>query len=179
MMSCVLPCWLSEATIGIIIGSLFTLSGVFANGIVTYFLNRKAHKWEVAERKRCEQKKESDEKRAKREKAYRDFLNYYGLMNLLVGFICESKCKDMNFDAMRCIYSEKIKESFAKVADVISAVSLYGSGRIVKISGNYSALWNATWQKINVLTIEDCVRLDQELIIVVNEMKKELDLEVI
>ena len=61
MMSCVLPCWLSEATIGIIIGSLFTLSGVFANGIVTYFLNRKAHKWEVAERKRSEQKKEDDD----------------------------------------------------------------------------------------------------------------------
>ena len=47
MMSCVLPCWLSEATIGIIIGSLFTLSGVFANGIVTYYLNRNAHNREV------------------------------------------------------------------------------------------------------------------------------------
>ena len=60
MMSCALLCCLSETTVGIIIGSAFTLLGVCTNGIITYYLNRNAHNREVEERKRCEQKKKDD-----------------------------------------------------------------------------------------------------------------------
>lgn len=61
MSSCVLLCYLSETTVGIIIGSVFTLLGVFANGIVTHFLDREAHSREVEETKRCERKNEDDD----------------------------------------------------------------------------------------------------------------------
>ena len=56
MISCLLSCYLTETTIGIIIGSCFTLAGVIVNGVITYFLNRNTHSLEVEERKRCEQK---------------------------------------------------------------------------------------------------------------------------
>ena len=80
-------CCMTETTIGIIIGSMFTLLGVIVNGVITFVMSRSAHDREVEEHKRCEQKKDADELRAKREMAYRDFANYYGFMNLLIGFI--------------------------------------------------------------------------------------------
>jgi hypothetical protein len=91
MISCLLSCCFSETTIGIIIGSCFTLVGVFANGVITYFLNRDTHNREVKERKRCEQKKEDDEKRAKRERVYREFVSFYSFMNLFVGLAHATK----------------------------------------------------------------------------------------
>ena len=76
-MACVMLCCLSETTIGIIIGSVFTLLGVCANGIITYFLNRNAHAQEVEERKRCERKKEEYDLKKKREEVYLKFINHY------------------------------------------------------------------------------------------------------
>ena len=62
-------CCISETTIGIVIGSVFTLLGVIVNGLITFALNRSVHNREVEEHKRREKKELEDEKRAKREKA--------------------------------------------------------------------------------------------------------------
>lgn len=86
MISCLLSCYLTETTIGIIIGSCFTLAGVIVNGVITYFLNRNTHSLEVEERKRCEQKKEDDDIKKKREQVYLKFINHYSFLISLGSF---------------------------------------------------------------------------------------------
>lgn len=174
-MECVLSCCLSETIIGIIIGSCFTLAGVIANGVITYFLNRNTHSLEVEERKRCEQKKELDEKREKRERVYREFVSFYSFMNLFVGLAYAMKDNPVNANIIGSLYQEKIKENFSKVADTISNVWLYGSSAIAKMCLEYQDFWNAESQK--GFPVEDFVKLDQEFAKIVNAMKKELELD--
>jgi hypothetical protein len=175
MISCLLSCCFSETTIGIIIGSCFTLVGVFANGVVTYFLNRDTHNREVKERKRCEQKKEDDEKRVKRERVYREFVNFYSFMNLFVGLAYATKGNLEGANILGSLYQEKIKENFSKAAETTSDVLLYGSSAIAKMCQEYQDFWNAESQK--GFPVEDFVKLDQELANIVNAMKKELELD--
>ena len=175
MISCLLSCCFSETTIGIIIGSCFTLVGVFANGVITYFLNRDTHNRELEERKRCEQKKEDDEKRVKRERVYREFVSFYSFMNLLVGLVHATKGNIEGANILGSLYQEKIKENFSKAAEVTSDVLLYGSSSIAKMCQEYQNFWNAESQK--GFPVEDFVKLDQELAKIVNAMKKELELD--
>ena len=172
-MQCVLSCCVSEETIGIIIGSLATLLGAFVNGIFTYFHNRNAHAQEVEERKRCEQKKELDEKRVKREKVYREFVSFYSFMNLFVGFAHATKGNIEGANILGSLYQEKIKENFSKAAEITSDVLLYGSDAIAKMCQEFQDFWNAESQ--NGFPVEDFVKLDQELAKIVNAMKKELE----
>ena len=175
MISCLLSCCFSETTIGIIIGSCFTLVGVFANGVITYFLNRDTHNREVEERKRCEQKKEDDEKRVKRERVYREFVSFYSFMNLFVGLAHATKGNIEGANILGSLYQEKIKENFSKAAETMSDVLLYGSSAIAKMCQEYQDFWNAESQK--GFPVEDFVKLDQELAKIVNAMKKELELD--
>lgn len=175
MISCLLLCCFSETTIGIIIGSCFTLVGVFANGVITYFLNRDTHNREVKERKRCEQKKEDDEKRVKRERVYREFVSFYSFMNLLVGIAYAMKGNPEGANILGPLYQEKIKENFSKAAEAMSDVLLYGSDAIAKMCQEYQNLWNTESQK--GFPVEDFVKLDQELSKTVSAMKKELELD--
>jgi hypothetical protein len=174
-MSCVLSCCFSETTIGIIIGSCFTLVGAFANGVITYFLNRDTHNREVEERKRCEQKKELDEKRAKRERVYREFVSFYSFMNLFVGLAYATKSNPEGANILGSLYQEKIKENFSKAAETTADVLLYGSSAMAKMCQEYQDFWNAESQK--GFPVEDFVKLDQELAKIVNAMKKELELD--
>ena len=167
-------CCMTETTIGIIIGSLFTLLGVIVNGVITFVMSRNAHDREVEEHKRCEQKKDADELRVKRERAYRDFSNCFGFMNMLIGLMYSTKGNQVNISVFGELFSEKLKENIAKAAEVISEISLCGSGAVVDKCGKYMKLWNSALQNFNSISQEDCVNLDQELMSVVNEMKKEL-----
>ena len=94
-------CCISETTIGIVIGSVFTLPGVIVNGLITFALNRSAHNREVEEHKRSEKKELQDEKRAKREKTYREFASCFGFMNLLVGFAYATRRRRWMIERMR------------------------------------------------------------------------------
>lgn len=167
-------CCMTETTIGIIIGSMFTLLGVIVNGVITFVMSRSAHDREVEEHKRCEQKKDADELRAKREMAYRDFANYYGFMNLLIGFACASKDSQVNGNVFGAVFADKFKESISKSAEIVSEIMLCGSEVVVEECGRYVKQWNAVSQNPASLSLEVCANLDQELLSVVNEMKKEL-----
>ena len=105
-------CCISETTIGIVIGSVFTLLGVIVNGLITFALNRSAHNREVEEHKRREKKELEDEKRAKREKAYREFASCFGFMNLLVGFAYATRGNQDGTNILGTIYQERISEVF-------------------------------------------------------------------
>lgn len=169
-----ISCCMTETTIGIIIGSMFTLLGVIINGVITFIMSCSSHNREVEEHKRCEQKKDGDTKRAKREMAYRGFVNYYGLMNLLIGFAYASNDNEVDVNLFREIFAEEFKKNLAKSSEVISEIMLYGSDVIVEKCGRYVKLWNAASHGFNSFSVEDCANLDQELLCVVTEMKKEL-----
>lgn len=170
-----LGCCMSETTIGIVIGSVFTLLGVIVNGLITFMLSRSSHNRDVEERKRREKKELGDQKRMKRENAYREFVNFFGFMNLIVGIVCATKGNQEKASILGTLYQEKIKDNFSKAAEIMSGVMLYGSGRIVKLCQGYQAFWNAGSQK--GFPFEDFAQLDQRLMIVVNAMKKELGLD--
>lgn len=102
-------CCISETTIGIVIGSVFTLLGVIVNGLITFVLNRSSHNKEVEERKRCEKKEESDQRRSKRERAYRDFAGFYGFMNLLIGIANAARGNQETASVLGELYKEKIR----------------------------------------------------------------------
>ena len=164
----------NPTTKGIIIGSSFTLLGVIINGIITYLMARSSHAGEVEENKRCEQKKDADAKLVRREKAYRDFANYYGFMNLLIGLVCASNSNQTNGIVFREIFAEKLKENLAKTAEVLTEISLFGSSIVSDKCARYVKVWNIALNSINSLSLKDCANLDQELLSVVNEMRKEL-----
>ena len=170
-----LGCCISETTIGIVIGSVFTLLGVIVNGLITFALNRSAHNREVEEHKRREKKELEDEKRAKREKAYREFASCFGFMNLLVGFAYATRGNQDGSNILGTIYQEKIKDNFSKVTEVMSDVMFYGSIEIASMCQEYQAFWNEESRK--GFPVDDFAQLDQKLMVVVNAMKNELGLD--
>ena len=167
-------CCMTETTIGIIIGSAFTLLGVIVNGVIAFLMSRSSHNREIEEHKRSEQKKDADEKKAKREKSYRDFANYYGVMNMLLVFSYATKESQINGNALGEMFVEKYKETLSRSAEVISEVSLYGSGKVVENCIRYAAIWSSACQRFEAISVGDLENLDRELLLVINEMKKEL-----
>ena len=166
---------MSETTIGIVIGSVFTLLGVIVNGLITFMLNRSSHNKEVEELKRREKKELANEMRAKREKAYREFISFFGFMNLLVGIVYATKGNRESSSVFGTLYQEKIKDNFSRAAEIMSDVILYGSSALAKMCQEYQGFWNAESQK--GFPFEDFATLDQDLVIIVNAMKKELELD--
>ena len=168
-------CCISETTIGIVIGSAFTLLGVIVNGLITFMLNRCTHNKEVEERKRREKKGLADEKMAKREKVYREFASFFGFMNLLVGIAYATKGNQESGGIFATLYQEKIKDNFSKAAEIMSDIMLYGSSAIANRCQEYQAFWNAESRK--EFPLVDFAQLDQKLMVVVDAMKKELGLD--
>jgi hypothetical protein len=170
-----LGCCISETTIGIVIGSAFTLLGVIVNGLITFFLNRSTHNKEVEERKRREAKELDDEKRVKKERAYREFASFYAFMNLLAGIACATKGNQESASIFGNIYQEKIKDNFSKAAEVMSDIMFYGSSAISNMCQDYQGFWNL--ETLKGFPVEDFAQLDQKLMIVMDAMKKELGLD--
>ena len=145
-----ISCCMTETTIGIIIGSMFTLLGVIINGVITFIMSCSSHNREVEEHKRCEQKKDGDTKRAKREMAYRGFVNYYGLMNLLIGFAYASNDNEVDVNLFREIFAEEFKKNLAKSSEVIS--------RTYETINNIEAgEYGYTYDMISVEDLESCL----------------------
>ena len=178
MMSCVLPCCLSETTIGIIIGSLFTLSGVFANGIISWILNNNAHKNEVEERKRCEQKKEDDDIKKKREQVYLKFINHYSFMISLGIFRITSGADLIQWNnILENVYKDDIKDMMRNVSALLADVAMYGTNEISAKCNKYMEFWNQKVLSTEVCTVEGYKELNSALSVLLEEMKQELGMK--
>jgi hypothetical protein len=175
MISCLLSCYLTETTIGIIIGSCFTLAGVIANGVITYFLNRNTHSLEVEERKRCEQKKEDDDIKKKREQVYLKFINHYSFLISLGSFRIASGMDIVQWNNMlESVYKDDIKAMFRSVSMTMTDVSLYGTNEMSIKCNKFMEFWNEKFMSSEVCTLEGYKELDRMLSALLGEMKKEL-----
>lgn len=178
MISCLLSCCFSETTIGIIIGSCFTLVGVFANGVITYFLNRSAHDREIEERKRCEQKKEDDDIKKKREQAYLKFINHYSFLISLGSFRVASGMDIVQWNNMlENVYKDDIKAMFRSVSMIMADVSLYGTNEMSIKCNKFMEFWNEKFMSAEVCTMEGYKELDRTLSVLLGEMKQELGMK--
>lgn len=131
-------------TKGIIIGSLFTLLGVFFQGIVSFLLEGRKYKLAMKnEKQRNEFSKEEQtrkekvayarELQQKREKAYLDFVNFYN--RLLVGLLALTKIKkNVEVPKIEQAFDDKSKEQLVFIlgqsSDLNTAIRLYGSKEI-------------------------------------------------
>ena len=131
-------------TKGIIIGSLFTLLGVFFQGIVSFLLEGRKYKLAMKnEKQRNEFSKEEQirkekvayarELQQKREKAYLDFVNFYN--RLLVGLLALTKIKkNVEVPKIEQTFDDKSKEQLGFIlgqsSDLNTAIRLYGSKEI-------------------------------------------------
>ena len=164
MISCLLSCYLTETTIGIIIGSCFTLAGVIANGVITYFLNRNTHSLEVEERKRCEQKKEDDDVKRKREQVYLKFINHYSFLISLGSFRVASGMDIVQWNNMlESVYKDDIKAMFRSVSMTMTDVSLYGTNEMSIKCNKFMEFWNEKFMSSEVCTLEGYKELDRTL----------------
>ena len=175
MLSC---CVLSDETIGIIIGSCFTLAGVFANGLITHIQNSSAHEREVEERKRCEQKQEDDDIKRKREQVYLKFINHY---SFLISLGCARF--SLGVDTVQWnqiidnVYKDDIKEMFRNVSVIIMDVAMYGTNEMSAKCNKYMEFWNQKFLSSEVCTLEGYKELDGALSVLLGEMKKELGMK--
>lgn len=178
MISCLLLCYLTETTIGIIIGSCFTLAGVIANGVITYFLNRNTHSLEVEERKRCEQKKEDDDVKRKREQVYLKFINHYSFLISLGSFRVASGMDIVQWNNMlESVYKDDIKAMFRSVSMTMTDVSLYGTNEMSIKCNKFMEFWNEKFMSSEVCTLEGYKELDRTLSVLLGEMKQELGMK--
>ena len=177
-MQCALSCCLSETTIGIIVGSMFTLAGVIANGVITYFLNRNTHSLEVEERKRCEQKKEDDEIKKKREQVYLKFINHYSFLISLGSFRVTSGMDMVQWNnVLENVYKDDIKAAFRSVSMTMTDVSLYGTNEMSLKCTQFMEFWNEKFLSSEVCTLEGYKELDKALSVLLGEMKQELGMK--
>lgn len=177
-MSCALLCCLSETTVGIIIGSAFTLLGVCTNGIITYYLNRNAHNREVEERKRCEQKKKDDYIKKKREEVYLKFINHYAFLIMLGSMRIALKEDEKQWgEILANFYADDIKAMFRSMARTMSDVSLYGTDNIAIKCGKFMKEWNGKFLSSEKRTLDEYKKIEESLAALLGEMKKELGME--
>lgn len=175
MSSCVLLCYLSETTVGIIIGSVFTLLGVFANGIVTHFLDREAHSREVEETKRCERKNEDDDIKKKREQVYLKFINYFSFLISLGSIRSASKADDAQWsDFVANVYKDDLKAMFRSISTIMTDIALYGTNEMSIKCRKFIEEWNGMFVSSEMNTIEEYKKVEVSLAVLLEERKKEL-----
>lgn len=178
MMSCALLCCLSETTVGIIIGSAFTLLGVCTNGIITYYLNRNAHNREVEERKRCEQKKKDDDIKKKREEVYLKFINHYSFIISLGSIRSAFKVDDAQWsDFVVNVYKDDLKAMFRSVSTIMTDIALYGTNEMSIKCRKFIEEWNSMLISSEMNIIDEYKKIEESLAALLGEMKKELGME--
>ncbi len=178
MISCVLSCCFSETTVGIIIGSVFTLLGVCANGIIIYYLNRNAHNREVEERKRCEQKEKDDGIKKKREEVYLRFVNHYSFMISLGSIRSASKADNAQWiDFVANVYKDDLKAMFRSVSTIMTDIALYGTNEMSIKCRKFMEEWNSLFISSEMNTMDEYKKIEVSLAVLLGEMKKELGME--
>lgn len=114
---------MSDTTLGIVIGSGMTLAGVILQGFISWFLG-----W------RKDVREEERQKYARREAAYREFINLYGAILAANGCAAVSSNPAAQLPAANLYTQPNFME---KVAAVLSDVQLYGAPKIATMASSF------------------------------------------
>ena len=151
---------MTDTTLGIVIGSGMTLAGVVLQGIISGFLA-----W------RKDVRDEELQKRARREAAYRDFINLYGAILAANGCAAASSDPAAKLPAVNLYAQPNFME---KVAAVLSDVQLYGTPKIATMASSFvHDFANANFNR-EPMSIDRIAVFDRGLAAIQDEVRKEL-----
>ncbi|MBR5549703.1 MAG: hypothetical protein IKU71_08225 [Kiritimatiellae bacterium] len=158
---------MSETTIGIIIGSSFTILGVMLQGFISWFLNWRTHKMTLHEQHEKGIRECAIEKKRKRELSYHDFLSTMGVYLMMFGAAKNgSACPvPVNF-----LDGSVLRE----VSNMLSSIQLHGSSKIISLSLGYVRKFFSI-AVLPTSTANDIESLDVALQDVADKMKADLE----
>ena len=143
----------SEATIGIVIGSLFTTLGVILQGCISWWLEGRKHS--LAQRNQAEEENRNFRREwiRKREEAYLGFADVYGFLLSSTSIAVAGGSQ---------LIAEKFNATLVeKVAQSLTSIRLFGSDTV------FLAARNFTLSFVNMLTKGD---VDQNALNAIDEM---------
>ena len=150
---------MSDTTLGIVIGSGMTFAGVVLQGIISWFLG-----W------RKDVRDEEREKRARREAAYREFINLYGAILASNGCAAVSSNSTAQLPAANLYAQPNFIE---KVAAVLSDVQLYGTPKIATMASSFvQDFANANFNR-ELMSKDRITVFDHGLAAIQDEVRKE------
>lgn len=153
---------MSDTTLGIVIGSGMTLAGVILQGLISWFLG-----W------RKDVREEERQKYARREAAYREFINLYGAILAANGCAVASSNPAAQLPAANLYTQPNFIE---KVAAVLSDVQLYGTPKIATMASAFvHDIANENFKQESP-TLDRIVIFDRRLSEIQAEVKDELGL---
>ena len=157
---------MSDTTIGIIIGSGFTVLGVILQGLITWFLNWRSHRMSLNEQYEKDHRTDILEMRQKTETAYHQFLETLGVYLMLVG-----SGKSGN----PCPLPKEFQDGsvLKELSHVLSAIQLYGSSEIRLLAQQYVGRFCQCTES-PTSTRKDIDELDMELQEISLKMKSEM-----
>ena len=151
---------MSDTTLGIVIGSGMTLAGVILQGFISWFLG-----W------RKDVREEERQKYARREAAYREFINLYGAILAANGCAVASSNPAAQLPAANLYTQPNFME---KVAAVLSGVQLYGAPKIATMASSFVRDFaNANFNR-EPMSIDRIVVFDRSLTAIQDEVRNEL-----
>lgn len=153
---------MSDTTVGIVIGSGMTLAGVVLQGLISWFLG-----W------RKDVRDEERQKRARREAAYREFINLYSAILAANGCAVASSDPAAKLLAANIYAQPNFME---KVAAVLSDVQLYGTLKIATMASSFvHDFANANFNR-EPMSIDRIAVFDRNLTAIQAEVKDEFGL---
>ena len=114
---------LSDTTIGIVIGSGFTVLGVMVQGAISWFLNWKTHKMTLDEQCKKEKRAKAEELWHKKEAAYKTFVDIVGLSLMMADAVSKQSASPIPEDVSN---GHILKE----MSGALTSILLYGSSKI-------------------------------------------------
>ena len=179
-------------TRGIIIGSLFTLAGVIVQGIIAYFLegrkNRLAMKTEKLRYEFSKDKQDREERisyarelQQKREKAYRDFVNFYNRFLTGLGVLIKGKesiaipkveIPNVKNESVEDKSNEQLGFLLGQTSNINTAIRLYGSKEICEKANDFIILF-LQMEASGTITCDKVISLSNILDAIINAMNKE------
>lgn len=157
---------LTDTTIGIVIGSGFTVLGVILQGAISWFLNWKTHKMTLDEQCKKEKREKTEEIWHKREAAYKGFVEIIGLSLMMA----EAEAKQSSYPIPEDVSNGRILK---EMSGAITSIQLYGSSKIVDDVNKFMK------HLVNVLqfqqpSLQDIDALDMALEHLAKDMKSDL-----
>jgi len=151
---------MTDTTLGIVIGSGMTLAGVILQGLISLFLG-----W------RKDLRDEARHKRARREAAYRDFINFYGTILAAYGAAVASPDLAAKIPATNFYLQPNLLE---KVSAVLTGVQLYGSSNIAAMASSFVQDFAKTSLTYEPMTKNRITTFDRSLADILAEVRKEM-----
>ena len=157
---------LPDTTIGIIIGSGFTVLGVILQGAISWFLNWKTHKMTLDEQSQKEKRAKTEEMWHKKEAAYKNFVDIVGLVLML----SREAADEVPYPIPKNIADGSI---FKEMANAMTSIQLYGSPKIADEVRKFMSHTFNRWRNQKP-SPEEIVNADMTLQNLANEMKADL-----